>query len=101
MRIIGNISVTGNVVIIGVYKYFFHLTIPESLGPQQASQLVMVFFWGGVSWPFLQPLPTAYGGSQARGPVRAIAAGLCQSHSNMGSEPHLKPTPQLTAMPDP
>ena len=44
---------------------------------------------------------TAYGGSQARGPIRAVAASLCHSHSNMGSEPHLQPTPQLTATPDP
>ena len=28
----------------------------------------------------------AYGGSQARGPIGAIAAGLRHSHSNMGSE---------------
>ena len=32
---------------------------------------------------------TAYGGSQARGPIRALAAGLCQSHRNVGSEPYL------------
>ena len=57
MRIIGNISVTGNVVIIGVYKYFFHLTIPESLGPQQASQLVMVFFLGGCLLAFSAAAP--------------------------------------------
>ena len=43
----------------------------------------------------------AYGGSQARGPIGAIAAGLHHSHSNTGSEPHLQPTPQLTAMLDP
>ena len=36
--------------------------------------------------------PTAYGGSQARGPIRATAAGLCQSHSNARSEPCLWPT---------
>jgi len=29
--------------------------------------------------------PTAYGGSQARGPMGAVAAGLRQSHSNVGS----------------
>ena len=29
--------------------------------------------------------PAAYGGSQARGPVRAVAASLHQSHSNTGS----------------
>ena len=51
--------------------------------------------------PFVEPLPTAYGGSQARGPVRAVAAGLCQSLSNVGSEPRMQPTPQLKAMPDP
>ena len=30
--------------------------------------------------------PTAYGGSQARGLIGAVAAGLCQSHSHAGSE---------------
>ena len=43
----------------------------------------------------------AYGGSQARGRTGAAAAGLCHSHSNVGSELHLRPTPQRTAMPDP
>ena len=28
--------------------------------------------------------PTAYGGFQARGPIGAVADGLCQSHSNVG-----------------
>ena len=43
----------------------------------------------------------ASGGSQARDPVRAVDAGLCQSYSNARSEPHLQPTPQLTATLDP
>ena len=41
------------------------------------------------------------GGSQARSRVGATAARLCHSHSNSGSELHLQPTTQLTAMPDP
>ena len=45
--------------------------------------------------------PAAYGGSQARGRIRAIAAGLRHSHSNAGSKLSLQPTPQLTAMRDP
>ena len=45
--------------------------------------------------------PAAYGGSQARGRIRAVAADLSHSHSNIGSEPRLQPTPQLMAMPDP
>lgn len=44
----------------------------------------------------------AYGGSsQARGQIGAVASGLHHSHSHMGSEPHLRPTPQLTVMTDP
>jgi len=49
---------------------------------------------------FLWAAPAAYGGSQARGPIGAVATGLRQSHSNTGSEPRLQPTPQLTATPD-
>ena len=48
---------------------------------------------------FFRAVPAAYGGSQARGLIGATAAGLCYSHSN--AEPCLRPTPQLTAMPDP
>ena len=49
---------------------------------------------------FLWAAPVAYGGSQARGRIGAVATGLCQSHSNTGSEPRVEPTPQLTATPD-
>ena len=45
--------------------------------------------------------PVAYGGSQARGRIGAVAADLHQSHSNAGSELPLWPTVQLTATPDP
>ena len=45
--------------------------------------------------------PAAYGSSQARGPIGATAAGLSHIHSNAESEPHLRPTPQLMAMPNP
>ena len=43
----------------------------------------------------------AYGSSQDRGQIGAIAASLCHSHSKVGSKPCLQPTLQLTAMPDP
>ena len=50
---------------------------------------------------FSRAAPVAYGGSQASGPVGAVAPGLCQSHSNVGSKLRLQPTPQLTATLDP
>ena len=45
--------------------------------------------------------PMAYGGSQARGRIGAVATSLCHSHSNTGSKLHLLPTPQLTVTLDP
>ena len=45
--------------------------------------------------------PMAYGGSQARSLIKATAAPLHQSHNNTKSEPHLRPTPQLSATLDP
>ena len=58
--------------------------------------VVVVVVVVAISWA----APAAYGGSQARGLIGAVATGLRQSHSNAGSEPRLQPTPQLTATPD-
>ena len=54
------------------------------------------FFLFAISWAAV----IAYGGSQARGRIGATAASLDHSHSNKGSKPHLRPTPQLTAKRD-
>ena len=45
---------------------------------------------------FSRAAPVAYGGCQARGRIGAVDASLRQSHSNAGSEPRLRPTPQLS-----
>ena len=50
---------------------------------------------------FFRAAAMAYGSSQGRGGIRAIAASLHHSHSNMGSEPCMQPTPQFTATTDP
>ena len=50
---------------------------------------------------FFRAALTACGGSQARGLITATVVGLHHSHSNLASKPHLRPTPQLTATPDP
>ena len=56
----------------------------------------------------LRATPIAYGSSQARGQIQAVAAGLelqlpayTTVHSNMGAEPCLQPTPRLMATSDP
>ena len=50
---------------------------------------------------FSRATSAAYGGSQARGQIGAVATGLHYSHSNAWSEPSLQSTPQLTATLDP
>ena len=60
------------------------------------------FFFFFCLFAFSRASSAAYGGSQARGLVGAVAAGLhhSHSHSNAGSEPRLRLIPQLMAMPD-
>ena len=45
--------------------------------------------------------PMAHGISQSRSQIGAADAGLHHSHSDARSELHLRPVPQLMAMPDP
>ena len=58
-------------------------------------KLFFLFFW------LFRAAPSAYGGSQTMGQIRAVAAGLRHSPSNTRSEPRLRPTPELTATLDP
>ena len=67
-------------------KILFHIERIKSL----------LFFLG-----LFRAAPAAYGGSQASGPIGAVAGDLYHSLSNTRSEPHLRPTPQLTETPDP
>ena len=69
------------------------LTLRNALSTgKEESKLFFCFF-------FFRALPVAYVSSQARALIRAIAASL--RHSNVGSVQHLRPTPQLMAIPDP
>ena len=54
------------------------------------------FFFFFLSFVFFRAVPAPYGVSQARSLIRAVAAGLCQSHRKARSKPHLWPTPQFT-----
>ena len=91
------------------------LVYPESVGfyssvcvfslhptyPSRPHHPHFLFFYFFVFFAISSAALIAYGGSQARGLIRGIAAGLHQNHSNSGSEPCLQPTPQLTATPGP
>ena len=60
-----------------------------------------IFFFFSRLSAFCRAAPAEYGDSQARGQIRAVTAGLRQSHNNAGSELRLRPTLQLTATTDP
>ena len=62
---------------------------------------ILILFFIFCLFAISRATPEAHGGSQARGPIGAVAAGVRQIHSNAGSELHLQPTPQLMATPDP
>ena len=79
-------------------------------GVQQSDSDIYIFFRFFSPYRLLQNVyifclfraaQVTYGGSQARHPIGAAAAGLHHSHSKSGSEPHLRPTPQLMATLDP
>ena len=83
---------------LGLIQSFIH---PRYLVPDQRTETAGKCVKCGIVFLlFLWATSAAYGGSQARGLIGAVAAGLRQSHSNVGSEPHLQPTPQLMATPD-
>ena len=65
------------------------------------SVLNIFFFFVFCFFVFSRAKHMAYGGSQTRSPIGAVAAGLRLSHSNAGSEPCLQLTPQLMVMLDP
>ena len=77
-----------------IKTYFPLLDIQIQDDWAEKDSLKNIFFF------FFRAALMAYGGSQARGQMGATAAGLHHSHSNGGSQPNLRPTPQLTAMPD-
>ena len=76
---------------MSIHEHSLQLTGSANFGICNSCQ---IFF-------FFKATLAAYGSSQARGQIRAAASGLHHSHSNARSEPHLKPTPQLVATPDP
>ena len=45
-----------------------------------------------LSFVSFRAAPEAHGGSQIRGLIGAVTAGLCHSHSHSRSEPRLQPT---------
>ena len=62
---------------------FFTSTQKKSVSTN--SLFVLGFFVFCFGFWLFRVTATAYGGSQARGRIRPVAAGPCHSHGNMGS----------------
>ena len=83
-------------------KYLHVLTFNKQVKRGESLLICILYMYMYIFFclfAFSRAAPT-YGGSQARGLIRAAAADLRHSHSNARSEPHLRSTPQLMAMPD-
>ena len=65
-------------------------------GDSLSLTLYFYFYFFGL----FRAAPATYGSSQARGRIRAVAAGLYHNHSNARFEPLLWTTSQLTTPPD-
>ena len=89
-------SVTVSWILLLLLGLFSPLSI-HPLSHKNAFQVKKFFFF----LCLFRAAPEAHGGSQARGPIGATAAGLHQSYSNAGSKLHLQPTPQPWQRPDP
>ena len=85
-------------ILISVYYYLFFESIVDlqfvSLSALLVLTILMCEKWyhivvfGFFFLVFSGVAPAAYGGSQARGLIRAVDAGLRHSHRNAGFEPH-------------
>ena len=62
---------------------------------------IIYYYYYYCLFAFSMAVPMAYGSSQARGLIRAVAASLRQSHSNAESKLWPRPMPQLMATLDP
>ena len=62
---------------------------------------IIIFLFFCFVCGLFRAISSAYGSSQARGQLGAVAASLHDSHSSARSEPRLQPTPQLTETLDP
>ena len=66
----------------------------EFVAPMKPKPLKSDSFFFGL----FRAAPMAYGSSHARCQIRAVATGLCHSHSNARSKPCLQPAPQLSSL---
>ena len=77
-----------------ITPHFFSYRTFSYRSPPASSQTKTSFFFC-----LFRAAPGAYRGSHARDLIGAVDAGPHHNYSKAGSEPHLWPTPQLTATP--
>ena len=77
---------------LSTYKVPFHGL--KDLTPE-------VFIYSVIYLFIFRATPTAYGSSQPRGPIGAVAAWPISQTQQHATEPRVQPTPQLTATMDP
>ena len=91
--------------ILALSKFLFlvlsHLKLSENSKLSFVFNLILFKLEKTFFFLLFRATRVACGSSLARGQIGAAAAGLHHSHSNAGSKPCLRPTPQLMAPPGP
>ena len=83
---------THQITLFKYTQFIAYQLYPQESGKKKNPNPNNTFFFSFLSFCLLRATLAAYGGSQARGLIRAVAAGLHQSHSNARPEPRLRPT---------
>ena len=98
---IWNSSITTNILLV----FFCNQSFPQSPGNHWCSSSLKFCLYQNVTkmeWYIVCRLFSLYVEvPRLGGRIRAVATGLHYSQSNTKPEPHLQPTQQLVAMPDP
>ena len=71
--------------VIRAFVQFFNLPLVSQVLCLKLQEFFLTSFFFFCLFCLFRVAHMAYGGSQARGPIGVVAAGLCQSHSNTGS----------------
>lgn len=90
-------AIVNNAAQVSAFDSFGYISRYGTARSYDNSIFYFIYFY---FFDFFRAAPAAYGGSQAKGPIGAVAAGLRHSHSNARCELPLGPTPQLMAMLD-
>ena len=91
------LSLASSVLSRGLGTWHFPTLSPDRMGLLSIYLYIYIYRYTDFFFCIFRATPCSIWRFQARSRIGAVATSLCHSHRNPTSEPHLWPTPQLTA----